>query len=89
MKRRDFLIGGAVAASYAGRALADTPDRAKLDRIAVMTLSFSGILKSAAHPNDPARTLDILNVPQMLADKYGIHHVEFQHTHFASTEPAY
>lgn len=89
MKRRDFLIAGAVAASYAGRALADTPDRAKLDRIAVMTLSFSSILKSAAHPNDPTRTLDILDVPRMLADKYGIHHVEFQHSHFASTEPAY
>ena len=25
----------------------------------------------------------------MIADRYGIHHVEFQHTHFASTEPAY
>ena len=89
MKRRDFLIGGAVAAAYAGKVLADAPDRTKLDRIAVMTLSFNGILKSAAHPDDPARTLDILAVPQMLADKYGIHHVEFQHSHFASTEPAY
>ena len=89
MKRRDFLIGGAVAAGYAARRVLGAPERAKLDRLAVMTLSFSSILKSAAHPNDPARTLDILDVPQMLADKYGIHHVEFQHTHFASTEPAY
>ncbi len=89
MNRRDFLIGGVVAAGYGARPLVGAPDRAKLDRLAVMTLSFSSILKSAAHPNDPARILDILDVPQMLADKYGIHHVEFQHTHFASTEPAY
>jgi sugar phosphate isomerase/epimerase len=88
MKRRDFLIS-AVAAGYVGRAWAETPDRAKLDRLAVMTLSFNPILKSAAHPGDPARTLDILDAPQMLADRYGIHHVEFQHSHFASTEPAY
>ena len=89
MNRRDFLIGGAVAAGHATRPLAGAPDRAKLDRLVVMTLSFSRILKSVAHPNDPTRTLDILDVPQMLADRYGIHHVEFQHTHFASTEPAH
>ena len=25
----------------------------------------------------------------MIADRYGVHHVEFQHTHFASTESSY
>lgn len=89
MNRRDFLIASTVAAGYSGKVRADAPDRAKLDRIAVMTLSFNSILKSAAHPDDPARTLDILDAPQMIADRYGIHHVEFQHSHFASTEPAY
>ena len=54
-----------------------------------MTLSFNSILKSVAHTDDPARTLDILDAPQMIADRYGIHHVEFQHSHFASTESAY
>ena len=89
MKRRDFLIASAAAAAHVGRARGDAPDRTKLDRIAVMTLSFNSILKTAAHPDDPARTLDILDAPQMIADRYGIHHVEFQHSHFASTEPAY
>ena len=89
MNRRDFLIASTVASSYPGKARADTPDRAKLDRIAVMTLSFNSILKSVAHTDDPARTLDILDAPQMIADRYGIHHVEVQHSHFASTEPAY
>jgi len=89
MNRRNFLMASTVAAAYVGKAHADAPDRTKLDRIAVMTLSFNSILKSAAHPDDPARTLDILDAPQMIADRYGIHHVEFQHSHFASTEPAY
>jgi len=54
-----------------------------------MTLSFNSVLKSAAHPDDPKRTLDILDAPQMIADRYGVHHVEFQHAHFASTESSY
>src|SRR4051794_17215553 len=54
-----------------------------------MTLSFDKILKSARYPDDPSRTLDILDVPQMLADRYGVHHVELQHYHFASTESSY
>jgi len=64
-------------------------NQAKLDRLAVMTLSFNRVLKNPVHPDDPARTLDILDAPKMLADRFGIHHVEFQHSHFASTEPAY
>ncbi len=54
-----------------------------------MTLCFNSVIKSAAHPNDPARTLDILDVPQMIADRYGVHWVELWHSHLPSTEPAY
>jgi sugar phosphate isomerase/epimerase len=54
-----------------------------------MTLCFNSILKNSAHPDDRARALDILDVPQTIAERYGVHHVEFQHSHFASTEPAY
>ncbi len=91
LKRRDILLGSAIAA---GVLRGQTPkrfgsDRAKLDRIGVMTLSFDSILKSDRHPKDPRRTLDILDAPQMIADRYGIHHVEFQHSHFASTESSY
>jgi sugar phosphate isomerase/epimerase len=89
--RRNFLIGSVMAA---GLAWAQAPKRgrleqAKLDRIGVMTLSFNSVLKSDRYPNDPKRTLDILDAPQMIADRYGVHHVEFQHSHFASTEPSY
>jgi sugar phosphate isomerase/epimerase len=54
-----------------------------------MTLSFDHVLKSARHPDDPRRMLDILDLPQMIADRYGVHHVELQHYHFASTESPY
>jgi hypothetical protein len=86
MKRRDFLLGSSLAAASAR---AQRPDQAKLDRIAIMSLCFSPVLKSAAHPDDPKRTLDILDLPDMIVQRYGVHHVELQHSHFASTEPAY
>jgi sugar phosphate isomerase/epimerase len=91
MRRRDFMVAAAIAAGGAvRRGWGETrPNQAKLDRLAVMTLSFNTVLKNPAHPDDPARTLDILDAPQMIADRFGIHHVEFQHSHFASTEPAY
>jgi sugar phosphate isomerase/epimerase len=89
MRRRDFIVGG-IAAGVAAYARSEVrPNQAKLDRLAVMTLSFSSLLKDPAHPDDPERKLDILDVPQMIADRYGIHHVEFQHSHFASTETPY
>jgi hypothetical protein len=88
MRRREFLIGGALAAG-SGSIRAQRPDQAKLDRIAVMSLCFSPVIKTAAHPGDPRRTVDILDFPDMIAERFGIHHVELQHSHFASTEPAY
>jgi hypothetical protein len=91
VKRRNFLISAAMAA---GIVRGQSPkrvrsDQTKLDRIGVMTLSFDSVLKSARHPGDPRRTLDILDTPQMIADRYGVHHVEFQHSHFASTDSSY
>jgi hypothetical protein len=88
MRRRDFIVGAAIATGAARRAWSK-PDQAKLDRLAVMTLSFNSVLKNPAHPDDSVRTLDILDAPQMIADRFGIHHVEFQHSHFASLEPIY
>ena len=85
--RREYLVSSAIAAGrLAGGQSATT---SKLDRIAIMTLCFGRVLKSAGHPNEPARTLDILDAPQMIADRYGVHYVEVQHAHFASTEPSY
>ena len=86
--RPGFLIGSA-AALASGGAWGKGPDKAKLNRIAVMSLCFDPILKSASHPADPQRTVDIMDLADRVAQRYGIHRVEFQHTDFASTEPGY
>lgn len=89
MKRRDFLIGSAIAAAAAGKAWSQGPDKSKLDRIAVMTLAFNSLLKNPLHPDDPKRTLDIMDMPDLIAERFGVHHVEVQHSHFLSTELPY
>ena len=87
MRRREFLIGSTLAGCFA--APAQRSDQAKRDRIAIMSLCFSRVLKSSPTPADPNRTLDVLDFPAMIAERYGVHYVEMQHSHFGSTEPEY
>jgi hypothetical protein len=94
MKRREFLAAaaGALAGTSRLSAQAATPIRAKpptLDRIAIMTLNFQRLLKLPDLPQEPERTLELFDVPEMLADKYGVHKIEFQHYHIPSTEPSF
>ena len=91
MKRREFLIGAAAAAGLAGsrKEWAQVRDETKLRRVAIMSLCFNSILKNPSQPNDPARTLDVAELGQMLADRYGVHNLEMQHAHFPVTAPAY
>ncbi len=94
MRRREFLISAAsVAAAATSRSLwAQAPQGAKqstLDRIAIMTLNFQSMLKVPDVEDNPNRTLDLFDIAQMIADKYGVHRVEFQHYHIPSTEPSY
>src|SRR5882672_12125868 len=91
MKRREFLIGAAAAAGLAGsrKEWAQVRDETKLRRIAIMSLCFNSVLKNPSQPNEPARTLDVAELGQMLADRYGVHNLEMQHAHFPVTEPAY
>jgi sugar phosphate isomerase/epimerase len=87
VNRREFLIGS--AAVSASTAWSQPTDRFKRDRIAVMSYSFDSIVKWGAHADDASRTVDILDFPAIIAEHYGVHHVEIQHTHFRSTEPDY
>lgn len=96
MDRRDFLTAGAatLAAATLGNPVmraqkARQPDPAKLERIAIMTLAFNALLKLPTQPASPNRTLEVLDIPEMLADIYGVHNIEFQHEHLASTEQSY
>ena len=60
-----------------------------LDRISIMTLNFQSILKVPDVEDNPNRTLELFDIAEMIADKYGVHKVEFQHYHIPSTEPSY
>jgi hypothetical protein len=94
MRRREFLMCAAAVAAAApartGWAQGANQSRAAtLDRIAIMTLNFQRMLKLPDLPDGPERTLELFDIPQMLADRYGVHKVEFQHYHIPSTEPSY
>jgi len=94
MERREFLIGSAVAFGAAGRAFGQgmaspAATQAKLDRLAIMTYSFQRILKAPNAQPSPDRVLEFFDMPEMLADRYKVHNVEVQHSHFASTETAF
>jgi hypothetical protein len=67
----------------------DTIKQSTLDRIAIMTLNFQSILKVPDVQDNPNRTLELFDIGEMLADRYKVHKVEFQHYHLASTEPSY
>ncbi len=87
MRRRDLLVGSLFGG--ASRIWGQRTDQAKRDRIAIMSLCFNRVLKTPSNSSDPNRTLDILDFPAMIAERYGVRHVELQHSHFASTEPEY
>jgi hypothetical protein len=95
MKRREFLVGAAAvaAAGFARPATAGAVARqskqAALDRISIMSLNFERMLKVPDVQPSPERTLELFEYPQMIADTYGVHKVEFQHYHLASFEDSY
>ncbi len=92
MRRRDFLIGSIAAAgavAYGGAQ--DFPLMAKLDRVGVMSGCFGNLLAQTRDYSQPTppKELDIMDFPQMLAERYHLHNVEVQQFHFLSTEPSY
>jgi hypothetical protein len=90
MTRRDFLMASAAAATSVRTLRSEqsySPD--KLARIAILSLNFDRILKTPVHPDDPSRTLDFMDFPDMIAERYGVHWIEPYHTHFISTESGY
>ena len=96
MERREFLITAATASAAAAATSRSVWAQAgkgvkqsTLDRISIMTLNFQSILKVPDVEDSPNRTLELFDIAEMIADKYGVHQVEFQHYHIPSTEPSY
>ena len=54
-----------------------------------MTFNFTSRLKLTNAPPGDDRVLEVFEIPQYFADVYGVHNVELQHSHFASTDTAY
>jgi sugar phosphate isomerase/epimerase len=90
MKRREFLTGVAAAVSLARRGRAQGAAReAKLARIGVMSAGFARLIGSSWDQAAQPKSLDIMEIPEMLADRFGIHNFEVQTIHFLSMEPSY
>src|SRR4249920_2566637 len=90
MKRREFLVSTASAAAapfvFARQGNGQASQQAKLARMAVMSLTFANVLKLPGAADSPARTLDVMDIGQMYADRFGIHNVELQHSYLPSNE---
>jgi len=104
MKRRDFLTrisGGAAAAGMAGRATelwagsqghaAGAGSANKHSRIAVSTWSLHNYFRSTRDEDFklPGKMLELVEFPDMIADRYKVHHLEICAPHLASTEAGY
>jgi hypothetical protein len=63
--------------------------QARLDRIAIMSLTFGPVLKLASAAPSPARTLELMDIGEMYADRFGVHNVELQHSYLPSTEASW
>jgi sugar phosphate isomerase/epimerase len=94
MNRRDLLKGASVTAAcaMAGRALelaANTPD--KLKQIGVSTWSFHNHFPSTRDEHAPAglANIDVMDFPEMVADRFHLHAIEVVAPHFAETSAAY
>jgi len=69
--------------------LQSNPDPAKLARIAIMTLNFENMMRIPGQWEEPTDTIALFDIPEMFADRYGVHNIEIQHTHFQSIEDSY
>lgn len=90
MNRRTFLRASATAAAVGAGIWRMPAQAARMERVALGTLTFRGSFRSTADPNQPATgQLQLTDVPGYFADRFGVHTVEFWSMHFDSTEPAY
>jgi sugar phosphate isomerase/epimerase len=89
MRRREFLISCGIATHLTGKARAQTSG--KLERVCVLSWSFRNLFARTRDKGvpSPEKDFDILDFPEMIADRYHIHNVEVQSMYFASTERSY
>ena len=102
MRRRDFLTSLLASASAAltgevakrarrAKTRRLPPAPSKLDRVCVSSWSFRDSFVSTRESGtpEPIEKMVLLDLPQVVADRYKVHNLEFAALHFASVEPAY
>jgi hypothetical protein len=57
----------------------------KLSRIAIMSFGLNSIVKDNQPPS-PTRTLDIMDIGQLCADRFNVHNISLQSNYLPSTE---
>lgn len=98
MNRREFLKDSARAVLATGVCNIGMPqtakpqDEQKRSRICVSTWSFHNLFPQTRDEKASplhGKPLDVLDFPEMIADRYGVHNLEIVAPHFASTVPSY
>ena len=95
MNRRQFIMAstaGAFATSVVRSTSAQSPEEAKRARIAVSSYCFYNFFPSTRDRDAPpldGKPFELLDFPEMVADRYHIHNLEILMPHFASREPSY
>src|SRR5205085_3476799 len=101
-KRREFLshfakgVSAAAVSGAAGELFARRDDTAsaaspKLQRVAISTWSFHNYFPVTRDEDfkGSGESLKLVDFPEMVADRYHVHTMEFVAPHFESTDPAY
>jgi len=94
MRRREFIANAAALGAAQRLSFGQDWKQAnaeKLKRVGCMSGCFGSQLTEVrdwSKPSAPGK-LDIMDFPEMLADRFGIHNVEVQQIHFLSMEPSY
>jgi Xylose isomerase-like TIM barrel len=67
------------------------PHNPRLERVGISSWSFRDYFQATREPDSKltGQMLALLDFPEMIADQYDVHNLEFVAPHFASTEPAY
>jgi sugar phosphate isomerase/epimerase len=87
MNRRQFIFGSAAASAALWQGVPSSDSR-----IGISTWSFHNFFTTTRDENAPPLTgkpWDVLDYPEMIADRYHVHEMEIVAPHFASTEPSY
>jgi Xylose isomerase-like TIM barrel len=91
MNRRSFLLGSAAAAGTTIVSSAELQNP-KAAQIGISTWSFHNFFATTRDDNAApvsGKPWDLLDYPEMIADRYHVHEMEMVAPHFASMEPSY